>query len=156
MVEYFAIHLGFYMIGIRRIVVLFFTLAAFSLQAEDFNDFTTYKSSWLNLNQGNGLIINIPARKTHEVIGKVQKFHSELYAKQRKYREEVENSQIKTKDTLIAVIVPGGLIYLASKKQRNIQAKEGLDSVSLQLSSLENDLGLLKTAYSKESVALLK
>lgn len=144
------------MIVIRRIAVLFLTLAAFSVLAEDFNAFTTYKDGGLYINQENGLVINIPASKTHEVIGKVQGYQSELHAQQRKCIEDVENSRIKTKDTLIAIIVPGGLIYLAGKKQQNIQATEDLKNVNAQLSNLENDLDLLKIAYSRESVALLK
>ena len=144
------------MIVIRRIAVLVFTLVAFSVQADDFNTFSADKGGWLYLNQGNGLTINIPAINTHEVIRKVQLYCSELYAQKRKCAEDVETSQVKTKDALIAVIMPGGLIYLASKKHRNIQAKEDLENINAQLSSLESDLDLLKITFNRESVALLK
>ena len=141
------------MIVIGRFAVLLLTLAGLSVQAGDFNNSVSYEAGWLYINQGGGLIANIPAHETYEVLSQVQNVRSELKSQKNKFVEEVENTRLKTSDTIIALVMPGGLLYAAHKKQRHHQAIKELKTVTSQLEELEEGLDFLKIASSKESLA---
>lgn len=144
------------MIVICRFAVLLFTLTGLSVQAGDFNNNSvSYETGWLYINQGGGLIANIPAHETYEVLSHAQNVRSELKAQKNKFVEEVENTRFKARDAFIAAVMPGGLLYTAHKKQRHHQAKEELKTVTAQLEGLEEDIDFLKIAFSKETLASL-
>ena len=141
------------MFVIRYFTVLLLTFAGLSVQAGDFDNSISYKTGWLYINQGGGLIANIPAYETYQVLSQAQNVRSELKAQKNKSVEEVENTRFKTSDAIIAAIMPGGLIYAAHKKQKHHQAKEELKTVTAQLNGLDEGLNFLKIASSKETFA---
>lgn len=138
---------------ICRFTALILTLAGLTVQAGDFNNSVSYKAGWLYINQDDGLVVNIPAQETYEVLNQAQSVKSGLLAQKNRSAEEVENTRFKTSDTIIAMIMPGGLIYAAHKKQKHHQAKEDLTTITTQLEGVKEGLDFLKIAYSKEILA---
>jgi hypothetical protein len=142
------------MIVIRRIVVAWLLLGIHSVQAAGDDSQQMLQAGLLYL-QDQGLVANIPACDSPETLRHVQSFHSELASRQTQYATNVEETRFKTQDTLITIIMPGGLIYAMNKQQRHEQAKQAYARVSEQLEDLQVDLARLRASTSEASFALL-
>ena len=141
------------MITNYRAVVFLLGLSVFTVQADYLEDAFSYRSGGLFISQGNGLVINIPARETHDLLSQLQTFRTELKVNKDQFTTDVENTRFKTSDAIITIVMPGGLIYAANKKQRHTLAKKKLSLVTAQLDGFTGDLDFLKDAASKTLLA---
>jgi hypothetical protein len=144
------------MIVIRRIVTAWLLLGIFSVQAESGDSQTRLQAGLLYIEQEEqGLVTNIPAHDVPEILQRVQSFHAKLKTRQAQCEEDVESTRFKTHDTLITIVMPGGLLYAMGKQQRHAAAKQSFTQVSQQLHDLQSDLARLRASSSEETFALL-
>ncbi len=143
------------MIVIRRIVTAWLLLGICSVQAESADSLNMLQTDLFYIEHDDGLVANIPAHATPETLQHVQSFHSELKTRQARCAEDLESTRFKTQDTLISIVLPGGLLYAINKQQRHETAKQSYAKVSQQLQDLQHDLARLKTSFSQETFALL-
>lgn len=140
---------------IRRIAMAALILAPMLAQADNYLHPGLYKSAGLYLDQGEGLIANIPSHEHGEMVKQVRTFRTELATRQQQAEAQVEKSRFSTKDTLLTIILPGGLLYAANRKQQLGKAQEKLSQVSQQLHEVETDLKILQNLSSRDSISYL-
>jgi len=143
------------MIVIRRIVTAWLLLGIYSMHAEADDSLKFFGAGMLYLVQDNGLVANFPAHDAPTTLQQVTSFHSNLQARRTRCAEELEDSRFKAHDTLITIVMPGGLLYAAAKQQRHEKAKQAYAKVSQQLQDLQQDLTHFKSASSETAFALL-
>lgn len=141
------------MIIIYRAIVVLLTLTVFTVQANDLVNAFSYHSGILFINQNDGLVVNIPAHESHDVLSQLQTLRAELNANKDQFTKDVENTRFKTSDTIITIVMPGGLLYAANKKRRHAQAKKELRLVTAQLNGFMRDLDFLQDTASKTLLA---
>ena len=95
-------------------------------QAEDYIHPGIFKSANLYLDQGAGLITNIPCHEHAEVVRQVKSYRNELETVVEQATEVAEHSHFSTMDTLLTIILPGGLLYAANRQQHYSKAHERL------------------------------
>lgn len=139
---------------IIRIVALLTLTIPFSTQASGIDAQENTANGMLYMEQGNSLVANLPAAGTRELLGKVQQLKANLKEMQTQAITDVKTSKFSGKDTFIAAVMPGGLIYAANKKRRHKDAKAKLTDVTAQLDSLEGDIDMLKSETSKQTLAM--
>jgi hypothetical protein len=142
------------MIVIRRIVTAWLLLCIYSLHAQANDSLNLYHSGMLYLVQDSGMVMNMPAQGATDTLRHVRSFHADLKARQAQCAEDVEDTRFKTHDTLITIVMPGGLLYAAAKQQRHVQAKQAYAQVSQQLQDLQKDLAHFQTTSSETVFAL--
>jgi hypothetical protein len=140
---------------IRHIALAALILVPTLAQADGYLHPGLYKSAGLYLDQGDGLIANIPSHEHAEMLNQVRAFRSELATHKQQAAVEVEESRFSTKDTLLTIILPGGLLYAANRKQQHGKAQQKLSQVSQQLHEVETDLRLLQNLSSQDSISYL-
>ena len=143
------------MIVIRHIVTAWLLLGVCAVQAEGGDSLKLPQVGMFYLVQHNGLVANIPAHDAPQTLQHVRSFHSDLQTRQAQCAEDVEDTRFKTHDTLITIIMPGGLLYAVNKQQRHEKAKQAYLKVSRQLQDLQQDLAHFQAASSEAAFALL-
>jgi hypothetical protein len=143
------------MIVIQRIVIAWLLLGVGAVQADGVDSRKVLQADLFYMVHDDGLVANIPAHDSPEVVQLVQAFRAKLESRQTQCAEEVENTRFKTHDTLISIVMPGGLLYAFNKQQRHDEAKQTYTKVSQQLYDLKEDLARLKASSSQEAFALL-
>jgi predicted transcriptional regulator len=144
------------MIVIRRIVTAWLLLGIWSVQAETGISLMTFQAGLLYIVQDDGLVTNLPAHATHEMLQHAQSIRSDLQSRQTQCAEDVESTRFKTHDTLITIVMPGGLLYAMNKQQRHAAAKQAYNQVSQQLLDLNEDLARLQVSANQQAFAMLK
>ncbi|MES9844731.1 MAG: hypothetical protein ABW131_08795 [Candidatus Sedimenticola sp. 6PFRAG5] len=139
---------------ITRIFALLPVLFSFNVLAADIDPLTAVPDM-IYLDQADGFVTNVPVTGTNDLLGKVQHLKSELQEHKMQAAIQVETSKFSGQDALITVLMPGGIIYAANKKQRHQDAQAQLADVTQQLDNLESDLTMLKSATSKQTLAML-
>jgi len=143
------------MIVIRRIVAAWLLLGFFSIHAEAGDAQKVFGAGMLYIVQDNGLVANMPAYDTLETLQHVKSFQSDLTSRQARCAEDMEKTRFKTHDTLITIIMPGGLLYAMNKQQRHEESKQAYAETSKQLEDLQDDMARLQMSSSEETFALL-
>ncbi len=133
------------------IVTLFLALSVNSVTAEELTSL-----NYISLDQGDGLMVTIPTSGEQTLMNRLAVYQSELNKQMSNSAAQVEKAKFDVKDVLITVIMPGGLIYAAARKQQHNQAKEDLQDISNQLTELKTDMHQLALNSSVHSVAMLK
>jgi pyruvate/oxaloacetate carboxyltransferase len=132
-----------------------FSLLAFNAQAADTVDSMQQGTSWLYLEQDNGLITNLPAGEKHELIGSVKELRQSLSNEKEQLSNTVEKKKFTGKDTLISAILPGGMLYASYKMASYKSAKNELAEVSSQIEELTLDEVWLADIRGETRVAML-
>jgi pyruvate/oxaloacetate carboxyltransferase len=143
------------MIVIRRIVSAGLLLGSYSIHTEAGDSLQLLDEGMLYVVQDNGLVANIPAHDASATLQHVQSFHSNLQTRQSQCAENVEETRFKAHDTLITIVMPGGLLYAAAKQQQHEQAKQAYTDVTQQLQELQQDLAHFQGTSSETAFALL-
>ena len=143
------------MIVIRRIVTAWLLLGIYSLHAEAGDSLRIFGTGMLYLVQDSGLVANFPAHDASATLQHVRSFQSNLQTRQTQCAENVENTRFKAHDTLITIVMPGGLLYAAAKKQQHEQAKQAYADITQQLQELQQDLAHFKSIPGEAAFALL-
>ena len=140
---------------VRYLTAFLLSLSAVNVYAANPNTSAAEDSQWLYIDQGDGLVINIPAPDTQELLGQARQLNSSLLNEREKIAQTVKDSEFKAKDGLITVLVPGGLLYASHKKLKHSRAKKKLAQVTSQLDDLTKGLAMLQLATGEPTVAML-
>ena len=142
------------MIVMQRMVAIWLLVGAYAVQAETTETLQRSEPGLLYI-QDAGLVANIPARDARDVLQQARSFRSDLELDRNHCAEAVEETRFKSHDTLITIVMPGGLLYAMNKKQRHEEAKQAYAEVSQQLLDLKEDLARLQASTSQQAFALL-
>lgn len=140
------------MSAIRYFAAILFGLVALHVQADEL---TTPNSARVTIQNADGLMVQIPAPVTGKLLDQVRQLRTSLLDRQVELGEIAEETSFDVADTLIAVILPGGLIYASYRKLSHDRAQDRLASVNRELSDLSKGLLLLKAERGETAVALL-
>ncbi|MDJ0805976.1 MAG: hypothetical protein QNJ78_04005 [Gammaproteobacteria bacterium] len=140
------------MTRIFRVAVLLFALSAYTAHADSAEIYTAQDGS-LYISQGDGLMVNLSVLESIDLLSQVQQYRSDLMQHKNQYAEAVENTRFGTGDILITVLIPGGLIYAARRKQQHIEAQQNLVTAKEKFKDLTGDLAFLKITYGKTLLA---
>jgi pyruvate/oxaloacetate carboxyltransferase len=132
-----------------------FGLLALNTQAADAIDSMNQGSSWLYVEQDNGLITNVPASETRELIGSVKELRQSLSNEKEQLSNSVEKKKFTSKDTLLTAILPGGMLYASYRMASYENAKNELANVSTQIEELSQDAVWLADITGETRVAML-
>ena len=120
------------------------------------DDSHTGDAAWITIRHADGLTVQIPAPVTSRLLENVRQLRTRLLDEQVVLGELVEETSFDVTDTLISVILPGGLIYASYRKLSNDRAQAQLASVNKELSDLSKGLLLLKAESGETAVAVLR
>lgn len=132
-----------------------FSLLASNAQATDDAYSSGQGSSWLYMEQSNGLITNIPAAENQQLIESVKGLQHSLADKKEQLATVVQDKKFKPKDAWITAIMPGGLLYASYRMASYNQAKTELSNVEYRLEELTLDVVRLSDVKSDSRVAMV-
>lgn len=139
------------MVTVRCVAAILFGLVALHVQADEI---ASRNLAWVTIEHADGLMVQIPAPATDKLVDQVRQLRSSLLDRQVALSETVEETRFDVADTLLSVILPGGLIYASYRKLSNDRAQARLANVTRELSDLSKGLLVLK-AESGESILAL-
>jgi len=108
---------------------------------------------WVYVNKESGFITSLPTLTSRELIQEMGRVSSNLQNHKLKLIQDVEAKEFKTSDSLIALIMPGGLFYAATIKLRHKQAIQQLSNTTAQLDEVNRNL--TEFAYATDKTKLL-
>jgi len=91
-------------------------------------------------NKYSNFIVDLPYVTTTEVIQQINEMRSSLNKRKAALSKTEKERSFTIKDSAIALIMPGGLLYAAAIKLRHNDAKKQLHNVTEQLNELNQDL----------------
>jgi len=91
------------------------------------------------INQG-GYIFDIQKVDPELLAEDVEQLRYDYIRHQHELEQQVEDKKPKTGDVIIAIIVPGVLLYAGYRKQEFEKAKSDLSDVTSEIMELSNDL----------------
>lgn len=97
--------------------------------------------------------IQLPSVDREVLIDQVATLRSQLIEHKQALVQFVEDKKLDRRDAIIAVIMPGGLLYAGYKKARYEQTKNELADVSADIESLSDDLLVMQTRAAPTMVA---
>jgi hypothetical protein len=136
---------------IRLATAMVLATAALTANAAD-SDVAVHDLERVTINNPDGLVEQVPAHKTRELLGQVRDLHSNLSARQVELEKSVK---FEAKDVIITVIMPGGLAYAAHKKIQQKKAETELKNITTELAQLSKDILMLETVSGERSLAML-
>lgn len=74
--------------------------------------------------------------------------------RQQELEQLVQNKKLDAGDAIIAIVMPGGLLYAGYRKQEFEQAKKNLLAVKAEINDLSNDLTELYKQISSQSLVV--
>jgi len=110
---------------------------------------TLLKSSdsvWIQVNNKTGLINSLPATNSAELIGQMEEMRSNLQAQKARLTRIAEERKFGIKESLITIIMPGGLLYAAIKQQQRHQAVVRMKDASTHLDEMTRNLAEYRSA----------
>lgn len=137
------------------VVTIILCLNALSAYAQSDVQAVQADVSLLPIDHGQGLISYLPAVEKRELAERVKGLRSGLQSQRLKIIDAIQESQFDSKDTLITLLMPGGLIYASHKKLTHEKAKHELGLVENQLDDLAMDLLMLETIKSPMTIAMV-
>ena len=102
-----------------------------------------------------GFYIDLPAVNSKQLIGLVRAYRASLTHREQEITQYLEENRLDAKDMLIAVILPGGLLYAAVRKGKLEQAKVELAETTEDLDELSHDLLAMQAVAGELTVAQL-
>ncbi len=113
-------------------------------------------SSPINIVAPGGFVIQLPAVDIDALAEQLRELRSSLISRKQELANELETKQFDSGDTLLALVMPGGLIYAGYKKAAYARARHDLDEVSENIAEYSVDLALLQEQLQPVAVAQLK
>ena len=101
------------------------------------------------------LVIQLPEVDRAALIEKIRTLRSQLIARKQTLVQMVADKQMDSGDTIITIIMPGGLLYAGYKKARHEQAKNELARVSADIEEFSGDLLAMQSDSAPVIVARL-
>ncbi|MDT8405209.1 hypothetical protein [Sulfuriflexus sp.] len=111
---------------------------------------------WLPVTDSHGLTVNMP-RIDHDVLSMhLRELQNRLEGDQLSLGKRVEQTRMKGKSTILAAILPGGLIYTAYKKTVHHRAVTEYEQLETQLAELDQDLANFRADNSTLALSRLR
>ena len=125
---------------IRRLGLMLF-FAGFGIQAAA----ASADIQWTPKTVKGGFTVNAPGIDNDALVDEIAALKIALMHDEQLLSHKVEQKRFKSKNTVLAALLPGGLIYAAYKKNAHAQAVRDYEQVSSQLKEITTDLAALTT-----------
>jgi Tfp pilus assembly PilM family ATPase len=102
-----------------------------------------------------GFYITLPAVSSHELSRRIRAHRAALKQREQQLTRYLVENRLDAKDTLITIIMPGGLLYAAVRKGNLEQAKTELREITQDTDELGRDLLAMRAMADKLTVAQL-
>ena len=139
----------------RVVVAVLIFFVPFLAQAENPLTPDLQGAERVYIDQGDGLIASLPNFEHADLLQRITSLRGKLKHHENLCSERVEAARFSTKDVLITIIMPGGLLYAASRKKELITAQTQLAQTTHRLHELEDDLYRLNSVSAIEALAYL-
>jgi len=103
-----------------------------------------------------GFVIQLPAIERGKLVKQLHVIRSALIAHKQVLAGELEEKQFDSGDALLALVMPGGLLYAGYKKAAHARALNNLEEVSENIAAYSDDLAVLQEQLQPLSVALVE
>jgi hypothetical protein len=100
--------------------------------------------------------IDLPTVNANQLIGLIRDYRASLTQREQEMMRYLEENRLDTKDVLISIILPGGLLYAAVRKGKREQTKAELAEMSEDLDELSRDLLAMQAVAGELTVARLQ
>ena len=105
---------------------------------------------------GAGFYTDLPTVNSRQLLGLIRAYRASLSHRQQEIMHYLEENQLDTADMLIAIILPGGLLYAAVRKGNLEQAKVELAEMTANRDELSRDLLAMQAVAGELTVAQLR
>ena len=92
---------------------------------------------------------------TDALLNRSRQLLAILDTKQASMSQAVKDATFNTKDALISIIMPGGLLYASHRKLAHSQAKEQLTQVANERDELATDIVMLQSISGPVALAMM-
>jgi hypothetical protein len=99
---------------------------------------------WLPETDAQGLTVNMPRIDNDVLATRLAELQARLKQDKVSLSKQVEQTRMKGKDTVLAAVLPGGLIYAAYKKTVHSRAVKQYKLVETQLAVIDQDIASFK------------
>jgi hypothetical protein len=103
-----------------------------------------------------GFFIALPAVDSDQLIERIRTHRASLTHREHELRQYLDAHQLDSKDVLITIIMPGGLLYAAVKKGNLDQAEAELDQITADMDEFSRDLVAMQAMAGDLTVAQLQ
>jgi hypothetical protein len=87
-----------------------------------------------------GFTVKVPGIDNDVLVGEIAALKIELMQDEKLLSQKMEQKRFKKKDTVLATLLPGGLLYAAIKKNAHRQAVQDHKLVTSRLKEITTDL----------------
>lgn len=116
----------------------------------------TQTRNWPTSTNGGGYFIDLPAANAKQLIVQIRTYRASLTQQEEEITQYIDENQLDVTDTLISVIMPGGLLYAAIRKGNLEEAKSELTRITADMNELSRDLLAMQVMAGELTVAQLK
>jgi hypothetical protein len=103
-----------------------------------------------------GFVTQLPAVDNIALVEQLNELRSSLILHKQELASELEEKKFDTGDAVLALVMPGGLLYAGYKKAAYARASQNLDDVSENIAEYSSDLAMLQAQLPLVAVAQLK
>jgi hypothetical protein len=105
---------------------------------------------------GAGFYTDLPTVNSRQLLGLIRNYRASLSHRQQEIMQYLEENRLDTGEMLIAIILPGGLLYAAVRKGNLEQAKVELAEMTADRDELSRDLLAMQAVAGELRVAQLQ
>ncbi len=103
-----------------------------------------------------GFYVALPAVDSDRLLERISAQQASLTRREQEITQYLEDHQLGTRDVLITIIMPGGLIYAAVRKGNLQQAQAELEQINAAMDELSRDLLAMQAVAGDLTVAHLR
>jgi hypothetical protein len=111
---------------------------------------------WLPVTGAHGLTVKMPHIDNDVLALRLTELQTRLELDKHSLSERVEQTRMKGKDTVLAAVLPGGLIYAAYKKTSHQRAVKQYERVETQLAEIDQDMASFPVTNSPLAMAQVR
>jgi len=103
-----------------------------------------------------GFYTALPAVNNNQLIDLLRLYRAALEQREEEVSRYLEENRLDTKDMLITVIMPGGLVYAAVRKANLEEARDELTEITEDMDELSRDLLAMQVEVGELTLAKLQ
>lgn len=103
-----------------------------------------------------GFVVQLPAIDSGTLLEQLRVLRSALIAHKQVLAGKLDEKRFDSGDALLAVVMPGGLLYAGYKKAAHARALNNLEEISKNIATYSDDLAVLQEQLQPVSVALVE
>ena len=116
----------------------------------------TQNRNWTHTINTDGLYLDLPSVNYNHLIKQIRTSHAHLTQRKHENTRYLDENQLNSKDALIIVIIPGGLLYAAIRKSNLEKAQSELAEITEVMDELSYDLLAMQAKVNTFTVAQLQ